>query len=263
MDHDRSSSLGYDWFVEQFRSTTGIDLSLYKRAQMERRLFALCTKRGYQSFEEYYFAVQDSSVLLAELLDRMTINVSEFLRNPVRWETLKKDIIPRLISSREFHAWSAACSTGQEPYTLFMILANVISIEQISILATDIDVQALSVAKRGQYAVQEITMLDKRWQDSYFIEDEHHKVVVAPFVKERITFHQHNLLADVFPTHLDLIICRNVLIYFTDDAKHMLIEKFAQALRVGGILFVGGTEQIFHPETYRLKQVIPFFYERI
>ncbi|PWI59077.1 CheR family methyltransferase [Sulfoacidibacillus thermotolerans] len=254
---------GYDWFVEQFKVATGIDLAYYKRPQMERRLLALCNKRGFSSFEEYFPAVCQDDLLMNELLDRMTINVSEFFRNPNRWQTLKNDILPSLLTGKTFHAWSAACSTGQEPFTLLMILAELLPIEQISILATDIDLHALEFAQNATYTETDVASIEKNLRNKYFIPSDNGKVMIHPFYRKHVFFEQHNLLSDPYPKQLDLIICRNVLIYFTDDAKNLLIEKFSRALRPGGILFVGGTEQIFHPESFRLKQISPFFYQRI
>ena len=105
---------------------TGIDLSLYKEGQMKRRLTSLYEKRGYKSFQEYYQAIKNSHEVLIEFLDRMTINVSEFYRNYKRWEVLETKILPSLLSStRKLKIWSAACSTGEEPYTIAMVLIKV------------------------------------------------------------------------------------------------------------------------------------------
>ncbi len=254
---------GYEWFVEQFKMTTGIDLTYYKRPQMERRLLSLCNKRGYNSFEEYFPVVCKDQELMEELLDRMTINVSEFFRNPTRWETLITRVIPRLYTGQTFSAWSAACSSGQEPYTLLMLLLTLMPISNVSILATDIDSHALDIARRGIYPEKEIDLIDSPMRNQYFSNRGLNKVQIHDALRNAITFKQHNLLSDSYPRNLDLIICRNVLIYFTDDAKNAIARKFAQALKPGGILFVGGTEQIFHPEAFQFKQILPFFYERL
>ena len=251
----------YDWFIENFKKVTGIDLNKYKRPQMERRLTALCTKRGYDSFGDYLDAASKDAHLLDELLDRMTINVSEFFRNRSRWDALAKEI-PALSRNQRLKAWSAACSTGQEPYTLMLLLTRIMPVLGVSLLATDIDERALRVAKEGVYPVDELAVIEPDLRNKYFRAVNSQLMQVVDELRNRIEFKKHNLLEQKFDSDFDLIICRNVLIYFTDQAKDALYHKFAQALRPGGLLFVGSTEQIFHAETYHLKQVQPFFYQK-
>ncbi len=252
----------YDWFIENFCRVTGIDLEKYKRPQMERRLTALCTKRGFQNFGEYLDAASKDSRLMDELLDRMTINVSEFFRNRSRWDALAQ-LIPTLMRNNHLKAWSAACSTGQEPYTLMLLLSKLMTVSGVSLLATDIDDRALRVAKEGIYNEEELMPIEQDLKSKYFRSVNSTQQQVSDELRSQIEFKKHNLLEQPFDSDYDLIICRNVLIYFTDPAKDILYHKFAQSLRSGGVLFVGSTEQIFHAETYRLKQIQPFFYQKI
>lgn len=251
----------FDWFIENFRKVTGVDLEKYKRPQMERRLTALCNKRGFSSFRDYLPVAAQNPDLMDELLDRMTINVSEFFRNRSRWDALAK-MIPGLLRNQHLKAWSAACSTGQEPYTLILMLSKIMPVSGVSLLATDIDDRALRIAREGIYNNEELLPIESELQNKYFQHLTEQKVQVSTELKSRIEFRKHNLLKDPFEHDLDLIICRNVLIYFTDSAKEELYQKFSQSLRVGGILFVGSTEQIFHSESFRFKQIEPFFYQR-
>lgn len=252
----------YDWFIENFRRLTGVDLEKYKRPQMERRLTALCTKRGFHTFGEYLDAASKDARLMDELLDRMTINVSEFFRNQSRWDALAQ-LFPTLIRNNRIKAWSAACSTGQEPYTLMLLLSKYMPISGVSLLATDIDERALRVAKEGIYSEEELAPIEQELRNKFFRAVTSTQQQAVDEVRARIDFRKHNLLEQPFDTDFDLIVCRNVLIYFTDSAKDILYHKFAQALRPGGMLFVGSTEQIFHAETYRLKQIQPFFYQKL
>ena len=252
----------YDWFIDNFKRVTGIDLNKYKRPQMERRLTALCSKRGYRDFGEYLDAASRDQQLLDELLDRMTINVSEFFRNRTRWDALA-GIVPSLIRNQRMKVWSAACSTGQEPYTLMLLLSRILPVSGVSLLATDIDDRALRLAKQGVYSTEELSVIDADLRNKYFHEVNSHQMQVTDELRSRIEFRKHNLLEQSFDSDFDLIVCRNVLIYFTDQAKDLLYHKFSQALRSGGLLFVGSTEQIFHAETYRFKQIQPFFYQKL
>ena len=252
----------FEWFLEQIRTATGLDLTLYKRPQMERRLAALCAKRGFPSYKAYMQAVLERPELMAELLDRATINVSEFYRNPNRWETLKTDILPKLLQDGELHAWSAACSTGEEPYTLLLLLTDIMSVERAHVLATDIDDRALHSARSGVYASDALVPVPALMRSRYFhpVDAQHWKI--DDRLQERVTWTRHNLLSDPCDQTFDLIVCRNVLIYFTEAAKSTVFRKLGSALRPRGVLFLGATEQIPRPATYGFTQIAPFFYRR-
>ncbi|OIJ15851.1 chemotaxis protein CheR [Anaerobacillus arseniciselenatis] len=252
----------YQRFIENIKGKTGIDLSLYKEAQMKRRLTSLRDKRGFNDFHSYFNSMIKSHELFDELLERMTINVSEFYRNPKRWEVFEKKILPRLMeNSKRVKIWSAACSTGEEPYTLAMILSKYTTPSNISILATDLDRAILERAKVGFYTDRSIKDVPKDVLKKHFIHDEM-GYKVKDDIKKLINFKNQNLLSDRFDTNFDLIVCRNVMIYFTEEAKHELYHKFCAALRPGGVLFVGSTEQIFNPTEYGFETEDTFFYRK-
>ncbi|GKU81005.1 protein-glutamate O-methyltransferase CheR [Niallia sp. NCCP-28] len=253
----------YDDFIKNFYSQSGIDLSLYKEAQMKRRLTSLYEKRGFVSFKEYFQAVIRNKDLMDELLDRMTINVSEFYRNYKRWEVLENKIIPKLMDKRggKLKVWSAACSTGEEPYTLSMVFANCLPRTPYDILATDIDELAIQKAKAGIYVGRALNEVPLKQKQQYFTEKGSF-FHVNEEIKKTVMFKKHNLLADSFQGPFDLIVCRNVLIYFTEEAKDLLYQKFSNALKPGGIFFVGSTEQIFNPGKYGFETEDTFFYRK-
>lgn len=255
-------SQDYQEFIANIKNLTGIDLSLYKEAQMKRRLTSLYEKKGLRSFQDFFREIKKDKALLHEFLDRMTINVSEFYRNYKRWEILEKKIMPKIVAkNKRPKIWSAACSTGEEPYTLAMIMSGLIPIQDISITATDIDENALIRAKMGQYherALNEVPDAVKR----KFFEKDGDFYQVSDEIKKTVTFKKHNLLAEPFSGPYDLIVCRNVLIYFTEEAKDKLYSKFSSALRSDGIFFVGSTEQIFNPGVYQFETEDTFFYRK-
>lgn len=253
----------YEQFIEKVKRKTRIDLSLYKEAQMKRRLTSLYEKRGYRNFTEYFEAIDRDSALLDEFLDRMTINVSEFYRNAQRWKVLQDKIFPQLLEkNKRLKIWSAACSTGEEPYSLAMVLSNHIPLRDISIQATDLDKGVIEQAKVGLYGARSIKEVPKDIVDRYFIKEGTHYQVVDK-IKRTVTFRQHNLLEDRYEPNHDLIVCRNVMIYFTEEAKDQIYHNFSKALKIGGILFVGSTEQIFNPEQYGFEVVDTFFYQKV
>ncbi|WP_442594539.1 CheR family methyltransferase [Neobacillus sp. D3-1R] len=252
----------YQLFIKKMKTKTGIDLNSYKEAQMKRRLTTMYEKKGFQSFEEFFVSINNDTSLLNEVLDRITINVSEFYRNAKRWEVLEKKILPSMLErNKRLKIWSAACSTGEEPYTIAMILSKMVSLSQIDILATDIDTNVIARAKLGIYSERSMNEVPEDMKKKYFNKDgESYRLDDA--IKRTVTFKQQNLLSDSFQGPFDLIVCRNVLIYFTEEAKHTLYQKFSNALNKEGIFFVGSTEQIFNQSQYGLETEDTFFYRK-
>ncbi|MCJ8006674.1 CheR family methyltransferase [Lederbergia wuyishanensis] len=253
----------YHHFILQIKQKTGIDLSLYKEAQMKRRLTSLYQKKGYSSFKDFYAGILSEPQNMNDFLDKMTINVTEFFRNRARWEVLENKILPRLMSNKKkLKIWSAASSTGEEPYTISMILSKYISMEHISILATDIDEQALAAAKAGIYSERSLAEIPSTMLTKFF-KKEGNSYIIDDVIKKTVDFRKLNLLGDAFYKDFDLIICRNVLIYFTEEAKDNLYKKFSKSLADDGVLFVGSTEQIFNPGKYDLEVEDTFFYRKV
>ncbi|MCM3341336.1 protein-glutamate O-methyltransferase CheR [Paenibacillus sp. MER TA 81-3] len=253
----------YFYFVTEIKKRTGIDLTQYKEAQMRRRLTTLRLKNGYSTFRAFYEAMKSNEGLLDELLDRMTINVSEFWRNPNRWETLRDRVLPALTErNSRLKCWSAACSTGEEPYTLAMILDDAGLLGSSQVMATDIDDNALARAKEAFYIERALKDVPASFKQRYFSRTEDGYRVSSALTRN-IQFQKQNLLEDAFTGQQDLIICRNVMIYFTEEAKHQLYFKFSEALKPGGVLFVGSTEQIFNPNQYGLETMETFFYRKM
>lgn len=249
-------------FVEAIKAYTSIDLAQYKETQMKRRLTTLRIKRGFDTFSAYFEAMKQNKTLLNEFLDRMTINVSEFWRNSYRWSILVDRFLPELLANnRRLKVWSAACSTGEEPYTLAMILAEKHALNDAYLLASDIDEQALDKARQGEYLVRSVREVPAPYLHKYFRQQDE-LIYITDELKKQVTFKKQNLLVDSFENEFDLIVCRNVIIYFTDEAKDLLFHKFSRALKPGGLLFVGSTEQIFNPAHYQLETVDTFFYRK-
>jgi chemotaxis protein methyltransferase CheR len=252
----------YQEFIRQIKTKTGIDLSLYKEAQMKRRLISLYEKKGYHSFSDFYQALSRNKELLDEFLDRMTINVSEFYRNAKRWDILERQLLPGMAGrGGRLKVWSAACSTGEEPYTIAMILAKFLPLSQVQVLATDIDEKVLARAQAGIYPERSLNEMPADMKKKYFTQ-EGSFYKISDEIKKAVVFKKQNLLSDPFGGPYDLIVCRNVLIYFTEEAKDGLYHKFSGALKPGGLFFVGSTEQIFNPGLYGLATEDTFFYRK-
>ncbi len=252
--------MDYEGFKEEIFKMTKINLTLYKEKQMKRRIDALIKKNNYDTYKDYVQALKENKDLFKEFINYLTINVSEFYRNPDQWEVLEKEIFPLLLSkNKKIKIWSSACSTGDEPYTLVMVLNKLLPLNSIKILATDIDTGALEKAQNGIYTSKSLENLPREMKDKYFtIVGDSYKI--KDEVKNCVEFKQFNLLRDPYPTGMDLIVCRNVLIYFTEEAKNDIYKKFNMSLNPQGILFVGSTEQLIMANKYNFKSLKTFFY---
>lgn len=254
----------YETFKQNYYKLTKIDLNSYKESQMKRRIDNFIMKHRIKSYEEFFAVLKKDEDVYDRFITYLTINVSEFYRNPAQWHTLENDVIPELMRrfGRPLKIWSAACSTGDEPYSLAMVLAEFLPLNQFQIIATDLDNEVLSKAKKGLYTKNSIKGLPKKYQDKYLEIDNTGVVKVSDKLKSCITFRQHNLLKDPYPQGIHMIVCRNVMIYFTDEAKDMIYHKFSDSLAKKGILFVGSTEQIIGPAEYGFDSMKAFFYEK-
>ncbi len=257
--------MDYEYFKQFILKLTTIDLNQYKERQMKRRIESLMARHGYQDFEPYSKALKDDKDLLNEFINFITINVSEFYRNPSLWDTLDKKIIPELIDrfGKNLKIWSAACSTGDEPYTLAMVMMNHVPDANIKIIATDIDNTVLSKAKAGLYMENSLKGLPKEYKDKYFEKIDDRTYAISDKVKKCVEFKQADLLKDRYPDSCDLIVCRNVMIYFTEEAKAVIYKKFNDSLKKDAFLFVGNTEQIMNYKEMGYTFDDLFFYKKV
>ena len=161
----------YEVFKEKVFQLTKIDLNCYKERQMRRRIDSLITKAQIKSYDEYVEALRTNKALLEEFVAYLTINVSEFYRNPDQWQLLENEILPYLFDQfgKNIKIWSAACSTGDEPYTLVMVLLKFLPIDKIKIIATDIDKQVLEKAQLGIYDEKSLKGLPEEFKSKYFV----------------------------------------------------------------------------------------------
>ncbi len=252
----------YEKFKEEVLQLTKIDLGSYKERQMKRRIDALIAKNSITGYEAYVKVLQTDRAKFEEFANYLTINVSEFYRNPDQWQVLDRDIIPELIRKygKSLKIWSAACSTGDEPYSLVMALSKHIPLNMIHVIATDLDKQVIAKAKIGLYSEKSISAVPEDLKKRYFT-----KIglsyQISDEIKSRVEFREHNLLKDNYSDACHMIVCRNVLIYFTEEAKDEIFRKFYRSLAPGGILFIGSTEQIINHKEIGYERKNSFFYE--
>ncbi|MGB9682043.1 MAG: CheR family methyltransferase [bacterium] len=253
----------YEIFKKKIRSLLNIDLDGYKSHQVKRRIGILMDKVGAKDFITFYNKLEKDTYLQKEFLDRLTINVSEFFRNPEQFEMLKNKFIPLLLKRFNIiNIWSAGCSYGAEPYSVAIILDE-LRIKNFNILATDIDQKILLKAKEGVFKSEEMKNVSSQRLSRYFIKEGEDSYRIKDSILSAVKFSYLDLLKDSYPKEMNLIICRNVIIYFTQEAREYVFKNFGENLKTGGILFLGNTERIFQPERYGLKAIELFFYERV
>ncbi len=253
----------YELFKKDVFLLTKIDLNAYKERQMKRRIDALIAKHKISTYSDYVKVLKEDKERFDEFVNYLTINVSEFYRNPELWKVMEKDILPVIFEKNKSpKIWSAACSTGDEPYSLVMLLNQFLPFSQIHIIATDIDKQVLDKARMGLYNEKSLKGLPPEFIKKYFTQVSTTSYQINQDVKRCVEFKEHNLLKDPYPTGCDLIVCRNVLIYFTEEAKVDIYKKFNASLRPEGFLFVGSTEQIIQPAALGYKTYRSFFYRK-
>ncbi|MFY9175207.1 MAG: protein-glutamate O-methyltransferase CheR [Peptococcia bacterium] len=252
----------YEKFLVDLKRKFDLDLTGYKRPQMERRINTLMRTLNIVGYDNFVQELASDKELLDRFIAHLTINVSEFFRNSSQWDILTKKIIPQLLTkTQNLKIWSAGCSTGEEPYTMAMVLAENFPQGQHSILATDFDARVLKTAQNGEYPEKSTIGIPARLLEKYFTKHDD-KLRANDVLRKYITFRQHNLLRDPFPDNYDLIICRNVVIYFTEESKAQLYRRFYNTLRPGGILFTGSTEQIIQAREIGYQSPELFFYMR-
>ena len=255
----------YETFKQKIRKIIGLDLNSYK-AQIHRRVHMLKDRWNVATYDAYFDMLKTNDDKLREFLDYLTINVSEFFRNDKQWWKLRDQIIPELIKkrgSKRLKLWSAGCATGEEPYSL-AILSAVCGLDtSVQVLACDIDEGAIAIAQKGEYLKRQLLSAPPEYLAKYFTTSNGGETYqVNQDIKRRVTWKRFNMIDDPFGTGFDIILCRNVVIYFTAETKASLYVKFFNALAPGGYFLVGSTEQIFEYKKMGFENAGPFLYTR-
>lgn len=225
---------------------TRIDCGCYRESYLKRRFAVRMRATNTKTYWDYVRYLKANPNEYNLLLRDLTINYTEFFRDPDVFSFLKTTILPELFSSRRWvRIWSAGCASGEEPYSIAMLVHEVLKKRLknfwITIYASDIDKDALAKAKRGTYASNGVQDVEERMLARYFSrEDERYKV--KDFVKRLIRFERHDLTKTPRHRNLDMILCRNVMIYFSKEAQHKIYMNLYNSLRDGGYLIAGKTE---------------------
>lgn len=263
MSANKPTDQEFERFKNKIKPLINLDLSQYKSKQMERRILSFMNRSKIPNLDTFSSSLKDNPDLLRDFINMLTINVSEFFRDQKRFEefeSLYLDDINKNASGR-MKIWSAGCSIGAEIYTIAMILDKRKMLNSSTLIATDFDSKILDKAKEGIYNKTEYKTVKTEYQE-YFEQIDPDKYQIISKIRNKVKFVRQDLLKDTFDKNFNLILCRNVVIYFTEEAKDLLYKKFYDSLANNGVLFVGSTERIqnYREIGYNLKT--HFFYQK-
>ena len=241
---------------------TKIDLGCYKPQQMRRRLDSFVASQG-MPVRSYFALLEQDPRVLDKLRGFLTINVSEFFRDTDQFDILRSHVLSDLVGQTpSINVWSAGCSIGAEPYTVAIMLNELTPRASHRILGTDLDSQALATARAGgPYSAADIRNVNKALAMKYFTMVDG-QWWIKESIREKVQFRQQNLLTDRFEQGFDLTLCRKVVIYFSEETKVTLNEKFSRALKTDGWLFIGGAEGLFHAAEQGFERRFASLYQK-
>jgi two-component system CheB/CheR fusion protein len=244
-EHDVLALLNY------LKKSRGFDFTGYKRASLLRRIDKRIQTLGITTYAEYTDFLEVHPEEFSQLFNTVLINVTRFFRDPAAWDYLAAEIIPQILERKEpgepLRIWSAGCASGEEPYTLAMILAETLGVQQlperVKIYATDVDAQSLSQARQGTYSASEIEDVPEGLREKYF-DRSAENYVLHKDLRASVIVGRHDLVQDAPISHLDLLVCRNTLIYFNAETQSRILSRFCFSIDQNGFLFLGKSETL-------------------
>jgi chemotaxis protein methyltransferase CheR len=251
----------YIEFCNGVKRLAGVDLTQYKRAQMERRIRSYVDRQPATTLPGFLKLMERDKAAVDGFLDRVTINVSELYRNPEQYDVLRTKVLPELKGSTTLKIWSAGCSYGAEAYTLACLIAESLPGQRFEIAGSDIDRRIVERAQRGRFSQADMRHVPPNVRAKYFKPDGD-GWLATDALRKHLRFRVEDLLHARYPTGLDLVLCRNVVIYFNDAARNHVHSGIAGALRTGGYFMVGATERVGDPAGMGLQTAYPFIYRK-
>jgi two-component system, chemotaxis family, CheB/CheR fusion protein len=245
--------------LNHLREKRGFDFTAYKQSTLLRRVRKRMEAVGAEDYDGYVDYLEVHQDEFTPLFNAILINVTGFFRDQPAWEYLEREIVPRLIESRQpaepIRVWSAGCSTGEEAYTIAMILAEALGpeaySERVKIYATDADEDALAKARHATYSARALEPVPPALVNKYFERQDENRCVFRKEFRRSIIFGRHDLLQDTPISRIDLLACRNTLMYFNSDAQARVLSRFRYALNDGGYAFLGRAETLLaHPHLF-------------
>jgi two-component system CheB/CheR fusion protein len=242
-----------DALIDYVRAGRCVDLGSYKRGTVERRVTRRRQDVGVPTVADYLDFLEVHPEELSRLLDALLINVTGFFRDPPAWEYFASEVVPQIVATKgprdAIRVWSAGCASGEESYTAAMILAEALGVEafreRVKVYATDADESALARARQGVYRVRDLDPVPPALRERYFVEAGD-RLAFRPDLRRAVIFGRHDLLQHAPISRLDVLICRNVLMYFNTEAQDRILSRFHFALGDPGFLFLGRAEMLLN-----------------
>jgi two-component system CheB/CheR fusion protein len=248
----------FEQLLTYLRRNRGFDFSGYKRTSLERRLRKRMQTVGINTFPEYVDYLEVHPDEFVHLFNTILINVTSFFRDQPVWDYLQSDVVPRIAAVRQngdpIRVWSAGCASGEEAYTLAIVLAEVLGIEtfreRVKIYGTDVDNEALNQARQASYPVKDLEEVPPKLVETYF-ESAGDRRLFRKDLRRNVIFGRHDLIQDAPISRLDLLVCRNCLMYFNAETQGRILERFHFAVNDGGYLVLGKAEMLLsHGNTF-------------
>lgn len=250
----------------------GIHLKEEKKALVSGRLNNVLISNNFRNYSEYvkYITEDKTGIAVATLVNKITTNHTFFMRESNHFSFFKNVVLPYLGTTektKDIRIWSAGCSSGEEPYTLAMIIDEFFGREKTfwdsKILATDISDKVLDIAKKGIYSNDGISMLPSSWKLNYFNKIDNERFALLDRIKNEVIYRKFNLMDNPFPfkRKFHVIFCRNVMIYFDEQTKYNLVDKFYNSMEDGGYFFIGHSEAL-NRQKIRFKYIMPSIYRK-
>jgi len=241
----------FEALMDYLRQSHGFDFTGYKRSSLVRRVQQRMQTLQIEGYSVYSDYLKEHPEEFTPLFNTIEVNFTDFFRNPSAWEYVTESITPKIIAGKSsdepIRAWSAGCASGEETYTLAILLAEALGVEQfcsrVKIYGTDIDKEALNQAQQGSYGSSQVVDIPPTLLERYFKRVEQH-YVFRKDLRRSIVFCRHDLIQDAPMSKIDLLICRNVLIYFNIDAQTRVLARFHFGLKDNGFLFLGTAEML-------------------
>jgi chemotaxis protein methyltransferase CheR len=253
----------YILIKKKVRELIKFELDDYSPNQMMRRLDGFVLRSKAAGVAQYCQLLENCPAEASRLEDFLTIHVSEFFRDAEHFKVLKEQILPAMLQENlQLNIWSAGCSNGAEAYSVAILLEMLSPYRTHRILATDVDKNILAqAATGGPYHASDIKNVPPELVEKYFRKTGA-DYNVADHIRSKVTFKHHDLTRDPFESNFDLIICRNVVIYFTEEAKKKLRKRFNDAMKLNGILFIGATETMLDASDAGFMRLSPCFFRK-
>jgi two-component system, chemotaxis family, CheB/CheR fusion protein len=250
-DQDQATAREFEALLDYLRRSRGFDFTGYKRSSLARRIDKRMQTVGVQGYPNYIDFLEVHPEEFGRLFDTILINVTAFFRDPTAWEALGQEVLPRLAAGKRddepIRVWSAGCASGEEAYSLAMSLAEALGVEaareRVKIYATDVDEEALATARHAAYDERQIEAVPEALRARYF-EPLGGRFVFHKELRRSVIFGRHDLIQDAPISRVDLLVCRNTLMYFNTDTQARILDRFHFALNERGFLFLGKAETL-------------------